>query len=80
MRSILSKRKDYYQVLGIARGAGEDEIKKAYRKLALKLHPDKNKANGADEAFKGGRLGLGPAARAAPQLAGAAACPPSGSA
>ena len=53
MRSILAKRKDYYDALGVARGAGDDEIKKAYRKLALKLHPDKNKANGADEAFKG---------------------------
>ena len=44
--------KDYYKVLGLAKGAGEDEIKKAYRKLALKFHPDKNKSAGAEERFK----------------------------
>ena len=44
--------KDYYEVMGVPRGATQDEIKRAYRKLARKFHPDVSKEKDAEERFK----------------------------
>jgi curved DNA-binding protein len=46
------KYRDYYEVLGIARGADQDAVQRAYRKLARKYHPDVNKAADAEDKFK----------------------------
>jgi molecular chaperone DnaJ len=52
VHGMATSQRDYYEVLGLTRSAGEPDLKKAYRKLAMEYHPDRNKEPDAADKFK----------------------------
>lgn len=59
-RRTRARRKDYYSILGLQKGCSEAQLKKAYRKLALKFHPVRSAAPPEAPGFAAGRSGAGP--------------------
>jgi len=49
---MTTSKRDYYDILSVAKGASDEDIKKAFRKLAMEFHPDRNRREGAEEKFK----------------------------
>ena len=49
---MMANKRDYYEVLGVSKNATDDELKKAYRKLAIKFHPDRCKDPDAKDKFQ----------------------------
>ena len=48
----MAEKRDYYEVLGVEKNADDQTIKRAFKRLAMKYHPDRNKEPGAEEKFK----------------------------